>query len=262
MYLNIKLIFLSIVIFTICIIFSNKYNLQINLNHFQNQNDTNNIIIGNISWKGSTLQDLYDEYRNIFIIAGNRNAASHLWASFLLNRSVSMDNILFEKMFTGFCPVSGSIIMEGRGPYSIILPNLYDNNTSSGYVYYCCWPCYCDTKDFIKIDTKTVQTKNNEQKEYKFLVIGNPCVNPQLIPFSKTPELTCSNGRDTSGEITNAFKSDNGGIIIGMLHESSTIRPESNNVENINLMCQERANNNYQSGMGGIFRQVASINPI
>ena len=56
----------------------------------------------------ATVRDLHREYSNIFR-HGNRNAASHLWASFLLDRASSMSTERFELMFSGFCAVSGSL---------------------------------------------------------------------------------------------------------------------------------------------------------
>ena len=58
-------------------------------------------------WNGETYRDLRAEYYNIFK-HGNRNAASHLWSSFLLQRSQQMTPYRLEHMFTGFCAVSGS----------------------------------------------------------------------------------------------------------------------------------------------------------
>merc|ERR1719159_2024627 len=42
-------------------------------------------------WSGTTAQDLMNEYYNIFVY-GNRNAASHLWSKFLLERSAQMSH--------------------------------------------------------------------------------------------------------------------------------------------------------------------------
>ena len=50
----------------------------------------------------AVVQDLHREYSNIFR-HGNRNAASHLWASFLLDRAASMSTERLELMFSGFC---------------------------------------------------------------------------------------------------------------------------------------------------------------
>lgn len=58
-------------------------------------------------WDGTTVQHLHREYGNIFR-HGNRNAASHLWSSFILDRSRQMTRERFELMFSGFCAVSGS----------------------------------------------------------------------------------------------------------------------------------------------------------
>lgn len=58
-------------------------------------------------WNPRTVQDLHREYHNIFK-NGNRNAASHLWASFILDRSVHLKESTLEYMFAGFCAVSGS----------------------------------------------------------------------------------------------------------------------------------------------------------
>ena len=54
----------------------------------------------------ATVQDLHREYHNIFRY-GNRNAASHLWSSFIFDRSASLSPEKFELMFSGFCAVSG-----------------------------------------------------------------------------------------------------------------------------------------------------------
>merc|ERR1719330_2133875 len=54
-----------------------------------------------------SVQDLHREYYNIFKY-GNRNAASHRWSTFLLERSTQMTRERLEMFFTGFCAVSGS----------------------------------------------------------------------------------------------------------------------------------------------------------
>ena len=40
-------------------------------------------------WRGETVQDLHREYNNVFR-HGNRNAASHRWATFLIDRASQM----------------------------------------------------------------------------------------------------------------------------------------------------------------------------
>merc|ERR1719247_2544473 len=59
------------------------------------------------AWTGKTARDLHREYHNIFR-HGNRNAASHLWTSFLLDRSRDMSHENLVHLFEGYCAVSGS----------------------------------------------------------------------------------------------------------------------------------------------------------
>ena len=111
------------------------------------------------SWEGQTVRDLHREYNNIFRY-GNRNAASHLWSTFLLERSESMTQKKLEYMFSGFCAVSGSPVNPTQyNRYGLTL-NTVDNRKRFGFLHYCCWPCVCDTQDFIEIDTKNVTTKD------------------------------------------------------------------------------------------------------
>jgi hypothetical protein len=73
------------------------------------------------TWSGSQVTDLHREYQNIFL-HGNRNAASHLWSTFLLDRSAGMSRETLELMFSGFCAVSGSPIRPND--YNRYLPRL------------------------------------------------------------------------------------------------------------------------------------------
>ena len=54
-----------------------------------------------------SVQDLHREYNNIFRY-GNRNAASHRWSTFLLDRADQMTPERLNFFFPGFCAVSGS----------------------------------------------------------------------------------------------------------------------------------------------------------
>ena len=45
--------------------------------------------------------------------SGNRNAASHRWASLLLDCASQLDGPTLVKLFAGFCPISGSITGGG-----------------------------------------------------------------------------------------------------------------------------------------------------
>ena len=87
----------------------------------------------------ATVQDLHREYGNIFR-HGNRNAASHLWAAFLLDRAHMMTPERLELMFSGFCAVSGSPVRPSDYTrYRLTLPLVAGGNRS-GYMYYCCAP--------------------------------------------------------------------------------------------------------------------------
>merc|ERR1719265_2298038 len=104
-------------------------------------------------WGGNSVQDLHQQYYNIFK-HGNRNAASHLWSKFLLDRSTEMSHEKFTYMFSGFCAVSGSPVgPQDRTRYRLTLDKI-GGGKHTGYMYYCCWPCVCDTQDFIRVDTR------------------------------------------------------------------------------------------------------------
>merc|ERR1719191_2505607 len=107
-------------------------------------------------WNGVTVRDLHSEYGNIFK-HGNRNAASHLWVSFILQRASQLAPSKLEEMFTGFCAVSGSPTRPSDYTrYRLTLPLVDGGGLVSGFMYYCCWPCVCDTQDFIRVDTANV----------------------------------------------------------------------------------------------------------
>ena len=184
----------------------------------------------------AVVQDLHREYNNIFR-HGNRNAASHLWASFLLNHAPSMSTERLELMFSGFCAVSGSPVQPSDYTrYRLTLPLVAGGNRS-GYMYYCCWPCVCDTQDFIRIDTKNVTTAAGE-RQYHFAVLGNPCEHRERLretftqPFERrgettlereAPEVRC--GED--GTLLGATLSDHGHTIISMFFDAAPTADEA-----------------------------------
>ena len=85
------------------------------------------------------------EYHNIFK-HGNRNAASHLWSSFLLDRAYTMTTERLVRLFHGFCAVSGSPVNpHDYSRYLLTLDNV-EGTKNTGYMVYCCWPCVCDTQ--------------------------------------------------------------------------------------------------------------------
>jgi hypothetical protein len=241
-------------------------------------------------WSGSSCSDLHYEYDNIFP-HGNRNAASHLWSWFLLERSEQMTSEKFVDMFRCFCAVSGSPTRPSDfNRYKLMLPKADGSGTHAGFMHYCCWPCVCDTQDFMKVDTKTVKTADGE-RTYHFTVLGNPCEHPEELkkPFQDgfmdadvtlamtAPELSC----DADGALHKAPLSDNGYVIIGMFFDFPDDADTSWDFDEpvpgrvvtkggvryqdeaeYSSMCQERAANGYDSGMGEIFRKVAGITPV
>jgi len=212
-----------------------------------------------------TVDELHSHYREIFA-TGNRNAASHLWASFILNGASELRHDELRDLFGGFCPVSGSpVYPSDANRYSYSVGTLAGGE-ASGTTHHCCAPCVCDTTDMLLVDTKTVQTLDGAA-QYNFLVMGDPCVKadalttPFVDPFSGSsesllntaPELRC-----VSSRLRGATFSDRGGVIVGMLvdGESTHAQPAAGFAE----YCGERAKSGYSSGMGLIFRAAASVN--
>ena len=106
---------------------------------------------------------------------GNRNAASHLWSAYLIDRAPFLPKAAFLKLAAGYCAVSGSPVTPADYTrYRMRLPRVDGTGKVTGFMYYCCWPCVCDTQDFIRVDTKTVRMKDGPV-QLNVAVIGNPC---------------------------------------------------------------------------------------
>jgi len=228
-------------------------------------------ILDVIAWSGENVRDLHKEYYNIFK-HGNRNAASHLWSKFLLDRSHEMTPEKLTYMFSGFCAVSGSPVSpQDRTRYRLTLDKV-GGGKHTGFMYYCCWPCVCDTQDFIRVDIRNITTIGGESRQYHFAVLGNPCDHPEdlkrpfIQPFHwggettlerEAPEVRC----DKDGRLEGAYVSDHGYIIISMFFE------EDHGMRSMDESlfaghCKQRADAGYNSGMGEIFRKVAAISPV
>merc|ERR1712187_351069 len=210
-------------------------------------------------WGGATstsVRSLHNEYGNIFKY-GNRNAASHLWSSFLLDRSSQMTPDRLETLFTGFCAVSGSPVSpRPHSRYKMLLDRV-DGTEVTGFTYYCCWPCVCDTQDFIRVDTLTVPTAHGA-RQYEFLVIGDPCLDPQAqIPY-QAPEVICDH---KTGTLEGATYSDHGFVILTMFFPFDAHQRHQTD-DAYAYHCKRRAELGYNSGMGEIFREVAGISKI
>lgn len=160
-----------------------------------------------------------------------------------------------ETLFTGFCAVSGSPVSpQPRSRYKMVLDRV-DGAEVVGFTYYCCWPCVCDTQDFIRVDTLTVPTSEGP-RQYQFLVIGDPCLDTQAsIPF-QAPEVTCS-----GGTLDGATHSDHGFVILTMFYPFDAALQHQTD-DDYAMHCKRRAELGYNSGMGEIFRQVAGISKI
>jgi len=245
------------------------------------------------TWHGQSARDLHSEYYNIFK-HGNRNAASHLWSSFLLQRSPQMSRSRFETLSAGYCAVSGSpVTPHDHTRYLLRLPSVEGNGKHvEGFMYYCCWPCVCDTQDFIRVDTANI-TLQGEVRQYFVAVLGNPCEHPDALqrpfvqPFGRgtttlaqsAAEVRC----DSQGRLIGAMLSDHGYPIISLFFDGKEIeggqavqggqpspgrmmRSESglNYQDEFEYrdMCADRARNGFNSGMGEIFRKVAGISKI
>lgn len=247
-----------------------------------------------VPWYGETVIDLHKEYHNIFKF-GNRNAASHLWSSFLLDRSPQMSKEKLELMFTGYCAISGSPVRPNDyNRYKLNLELAVGNGTRrTGFLHYCCWPCVCDTQDFIKVDTKTVTLRGGLVREFFFAVIGNPCNDPAALrepfvqPFDRRETSIAREAREVrcgpDGELLGATLSDNGFVIIGLFFDLDAADtgavslsdkaaqpgrithvggvPVQDEAEYAD-MCIDRARQGYNSGMGEIFRRVAAVSPV
>jgi hypothetical protein len=246
----------------------------------------------------ATVQDLHREYDQVFK-HGNRNAASHRWSSFLLDRAGQMTAERLNMLFSGFCAVSGSIVNPNDyNRYRLTLPKV-GGGYSTGYMHYCCWPCVCDTQDFIRVDTKNV-TSSDATRTLEFAVIGNPCDHPEKLhePFmdifdqyetsiaASAQEVRCLPG----GVLEGATMSDHGYVIISRFFESADASDAADGTapgalapidvptpgrastspagevfqdeREYATMCSDRADNGYNSGMGEIFRKVCSVSPI
>ena len=145
--------------------------------------------------------------------------------------------------------------------------------------------------DKIAGDTKTVTLHGGEQRQFKFAVLGNPCVHPAALTtpytdaFQHTPTTLAEQATDVNcaadGTLVGASLSDHGKIIIGLLAEApsalaSLPTPEEptpgraitvgdvtfQDAREFASFCAARAEKGYASGMGLIFRKVAEINPL
>jgi len=87
---------------------------------------------------------------------------------------MGMSKSKLEYMFSGFCAVSGSPVRPSDyNRYGLKLETVYggEEKFRFGFMHYCCWPCVCDTQDFIKVDTKSIVTEDGKNETFYFAVI-------------------------------------------------------------------------------------------
>ena len=150
---------------------------------------------------------------------------------------------------TSFCPVSGSPIINGD-KFLISLPST-NGTTNNGSIYHCCQPCICDIKDasdmlLLKTHEKQVELKDG-LSTFNFLVINDPC-SKKIRLTEETPDIVCKNGKLEGAQ----YIGDK--VIIGLFDsttDNGTLFPTD--------FCNDRKRNNYNSGMGNIFRNVVGL---
>lgn len=211
----------------------------------------------------------------------------------------------FSLFFGGFCAVSGSPVRPSDfNRYRLTLPRL-GGGLSTGYLHFCCWPCVCDTQDYIRVDTKNVTLANGVTRPHHFVVIGNPCDHPDQLtvpfdqPFGHRTTTISESAREVrcleNGALEGATLSDHGYVIIGLFFDAEDVvlhgedaaaialkalnevadptpgrmstdgnggRRKHHDEREYKLVCEERAMNGYNSGMGEIFRKVSAVSPI
>mmetsp|Transcript_13398 Transcript_13398/g.36038 ORF Transcript_13398/g.36038 Transcript_13398/m.36038 type:complete len:318 (-) Transcript_13398:194-1147(-) len=228
-------------------------------------------------WNPQSPDDLSAKYDTIFSPHKNRNAASHLWSEYILSRASELSHTQISNLFSWFCTVSGSPLgLASKGnTYRTTISKADGSGNVTGVAHHCCWPCSCDVKDLIKVDTKSVTDSSGVEKQYNFHVIGDPCVNSPprcrspkeqgCLPF-EAPGVACE-----GGTLQKAIRSDGGHVIIGMFFPADDLaegeyidfETEADAVGNsLKSACKTREGAGYNSGMGAIFQQVARLNPI
>ena len=205
-----------------------------------------------------TATELHAQYECIFK-DGNRNSASHLWATHLFHHARELTVDEFQNQFGAFCPVSGSPIGQNGTAISHVLPTTDGKTRVEGEMKYCCWPCACDVHDASRADNLQVYEKDvalkDGTKTLTFVVIDDPCQKGYTIP-SDAPAVKCVNGRLSDA----TFTASGDKVIVGMMTSG---RPSSEDVailkDGVHKKCEMRKQDGFKSGMGGIFRELTNL---
>ena len=91
---------------------------------------------------------------------------------------------------------------------------------------------------------------------YLTAYLGDPCVQPERIP-RRAPEVRCVGGR-----LEGATRSAHDHVVIGVMQTGERGQTTYYKAEMVDGRCRARKQAGYRSGMGRIFVEVASINPI
>ena len=198
--------------------------------------------------KGDKYKNLIDNFENIFPDF-NRNAGGPQFFNWINNNfKDSQDFVDYCKLY---CPISGSPIdpkNKVQNSSVIEIKNVFDSNKTKGKMYRCCWPCLCDAIKYVKCDKFT----RKDGSQYMVLVINDPCHFEANIPKEVT-SYRCNENNKTS----NGVYSDNGKLIIGLLHSVP-----SNTPTNIPDNCTARNSkepDSLQNGMGDIFVKLTQV---
>jgi hypothetical protein len=203
---------------------------------------------------------LSEHYRHIFSeqhphAQNNRNAAGHLWAAYILDHAPDLSVEQLKKLFSEYCPVSGSPVQPGRPPYAYTRTGdsvVADDNGSMA-VAHCCRPCICDLQDGARVVDHTVTTADGPQSLPVLVLRRNPCQDQPdgSLGHRNAPAMHCTDGQLTGARLAADLP------ILGLVQEgvSSTASHEQSVLDYCNL----RQTTGYQGGMGDIFRKAAGL---
>ena len=187
---------------------------------------------------------------------GNRNAAGSKFFKYLIDQDLSyVDFMEFNKRY---CPVSGSLIRPDLEPSFIALSEKGSNFKTCGDVYFCCWPCACDSMKYAQT-MKISHLFQGIEREFVAMVINNPC-KKNNFPSEVNREYFCD-GQEINKDEVYAFGEN---IVIGVMHNPSSCK--SNDISNIDShpivggQCRVRNSTSEDeliSGMGDIFIKLS-----
>ncbi len=200
-------------------------------------------------------EKLKENWNDIFP-DGNRNAAGSKFFKYLIDQDLSyLDFIEFNKRY---CPVSGSLIRPGIDPSFIALSDNRSDFKTCGDVYFCCWPCACDSMKYAKSMNISHQFKG-VKNEFTVMVINNPC-KKNNFPLEVNREYFCVGEEINEDEVHTVGEN----IVIGVIHKPSSCN--SDDISSINQhpvlggQCKVRNStpkDELFSGMGDIFIKLS-----